>query len=142
MVPREFPLAAFPMGGDGCTYGSCPQHQMPPSSVQRAIFAFVPILVAPVLLPVVAFASPFDPSWIASIYDDANGEDFVSLVCETAVADVALVVHTSLLPSLLEIPLEGLLLAHAKSVLVTTETRIRLRKLESSLGWRVLLPAR
>jgi hypothetical protein len=49
--------------------GSCPRQQMPaiePSrSMRRGIPTFLPIVVALILLPPIAFASPPDPSWIA-----------------------------------------------------------------------------
>jgi len=39
--------------------------------------------MALILLPVIAFASPPDPSWIAGIYDGADGDDVVTFVYET-----------------------------------------------------------
>jgi hypothetical protein len=48
--------------------------------MRRALSPFLPIIVALILLPAVAFASPPDPSWIAGIYDGADGDDIVSLV--------------------------------------------------------------
>ena len=63
--------------------GSCQRRHMPllelSLSVLRAIFASLPIVVALVLLPAIAFASPPDPSWITGIYDDADGDDSVFL---------------------------------------------------------------
>ena len=46
--------------------------------------AFLLIIVALMLIAPIAFASPPDPSWIAGIYDGADGDDVVSLVYETA----------------------------------------------------------
>src|SRR5215831_20526849 len=61
--------------------GSCQQRHMPllelSLSVLRAIFRFLPIVVALILLPAIAFANPPDPSWITGIYDDADGDDSV-----------------------------------------------------------------
>src|SRR5215471_4269156 len=68
--------------------GSRPRQHMPPTgshpSVRRAIPTFLPVVVALVLLPLIAFASPSDPSWIAGIYDGADGDDVVTFVYETA----------------------------------------------------------
>src|SRR5262245_9455872 len=61
--------------------GLWPQRHMPllelSLSVRRAIFASLPIVVALILLPTIAFASPPDPSWITGICDDADGDDMV-----------------------------------------------------------------
>jgi hypothetical protein len=46
-------------------------------------------IVALILCPSIAFASPPDPSWIAGIYDGADGDDVVSLVYDTAAAHAA-----------------------------------------------------
>jgi hypothetical protein len=46
-------------------------------------------IVAMILLPAIAFASPPDPSWIAGIYDGADGDDIVSLVDDTVAAHAA-----------------------------------------------------
>jgi hypothetical protein len=63
--------------------GSCQQRHIPPLevsfSVRRAIFASLPIVVALILLPTIAFISLPDPSWITGIYDDADGDDIVIL---------------------------------------------------------------
>src|SRR5215470_1263802 len=68
--------------------GSCPRRQTPlpePSrSIWRAILTLLPIAPALILLPAIAFASLPDPSWIAGIYDGADGDDIVSFVYETA----------------------------------------------------------
>jgi len=45
-----------------------------------SMFPFIVLVL--VLLPLMAFASPSDPSWIAGIYDGADGDDTVSLVGE------------------------------------------------------------
>ena len=52
--------------------------------MRYAISISLPIVLALILLPVIAFAIPVDPSWIAGVYDDADGDDIVSLVYETA----------------------------------------------------------
>lgn len=38
------------------------------------------LLLAPAALPGLAHASPPDPTWIPGIYDDADGDDIVSLI--------------------------------------------------------------
>src|SRR5215469_3676461 len=72
--------------------GSCPRQQTPlpePSrSMWRAILTLLPIALAIILLPAIAFASPPDPSWVAGIYDGADGDDIVSLVYDTAGVEV------------------------------------------------------
>ena len=92
--------------------GFCPRQQMRPAepsrSTKRAISIFLPTVVALILLPVIAFASPPDPSWIAGIYDGADGDDIVTLVYETAAANVAAKSHIVPLPCLPEIQLERL----------------------------------
>jgi len=92
--------------------GSCPRQQTPlpePSrSMWRALFILLPIAPALILLPAIAFASPPDPSWIAGIYDGADGDDIVSLVYETSAAKTAPPSHVDPLPCLLEISLESL----------------------------------
>jgi len=85
--------------------GSRPRQRMPlpePSPfLWRAIFTSLPIVVALILLPTIAFASPPDPSWIAGIYDGADGDDIVSLVYETSAASAAAPSHVGPLPCLL-----------------------------------------
>src|SRR5215510_8315319 len=92
--------------------GSCPRQQTPPPepsrSMWRAILTLLPIAPALILLPAIAFASPPDPSWIAGIYDGADGDDIVNLVYETSAAKTAASSHVGLLPCLLEMSLEGL----------------------------------
>ena len=55
-------------------------------STRQATFACLSIILVLTLLPTIAFASPPDASWIAGIYDDADGDDVVALVYETAAA--------------------------------------------------------
>ena len=92
--------------------GSCPRQQTPlpePSrSIWRALFTLLPIALALILLPAIAFASPPDPSWIAGIYDGADGDDIVNLVYETSAAKTAAPSHVGPLPCLLEISREAL----------------------------------
>jgi len=68
--------------------GSCPRQPLslpePSRSTWRAISPSLPIVMALLLLPAIAFASPPDPSWIAGIYDGADSDDVVTLVYETA----------------------------------------------------------
>jgi hypothetical protein len=92
--------------------GFRPRQQMrsaePSRSLRRVISIVLPIVVALILLPVLAFASPPDPSWIAGIYDGADGDDIVTLVYETAAANIAAKSHIVLLPCLPAIQLESL----------------------------------
>src|SRR5215510_14342132 len=92
--------------------GSCPRQQTPPPepsrSTWRAILTLLPIALALILLPALAFASPPDPSWIAGIYDGADGDDIVNLVYETSAAKTAAPSHVGPLPCVLEISSEGL----------------------------------
>jgi hypothetical protein len=92
--------------------GSCPRQQMPqpdrPRPMWRAIYTPLPIVLALTLLPAIAFASPPDPSWIAGIYDGADGDDIVSLVYDTSVATAAVLPHTAPLPCLQAMTLDGI----------------------------------
>jgi len=92
--------------------GSDPQQQMrlagPPHFMRQPPAAFLPIIVALILLPAIAFASPPDPSWIAGIYDGADGDDIVSLVYETAAAHAAERVYIGPLPWLADITLQNI----------------------------------
>ncbi len=56
----------------------------PSPSMRRAISISLPIIVALILLPAIAFASPPDQLWIAGIYDGADGDESVTLVYDTA----------------------------------------------------------
>ena len=69
----------------------------PSRSMRRAISISLPIALALILLPAIAFAIPADPSWIAGIYDGADSDDIVSLVYETAGVEAA---STGLVPPL------------------------------------------
>ena len=73
--------------------GSRPQQQMPSPALSRSTSrvssTVLPVLLALILLPVIAFASPPDSSWIAGIYDGADGDDIVSRVYETAGVEAA-----------------------------------------------------
>jgi hypothetical protein len=92
--------------------GSCPRQQRPPSqpsrSMWRAISTSLPIVAALILLPAVAFASPPDSSWIAGIYDGADGDDIVTLVYDTAAANTAVLAHIAPLSGLSDISLESI----------------------------------
>jgi len=90
--------------------GSCPRQQMPPTepsrSMWRAMAASLPIAAVLILLPAIAFASPPDPSWIAGIYDGADGDDIVTLVYETAASHPAVLAYVAPLPCLSDLPPE------------------------------------
>ena len=52
-------------------------------STRRVKSTLLAVVLVRILLSVMAFASPPDPSWIAGIYDGADGDDIVMLVYET-----------------------------------------------------------
>jgi len=85
---------------------SWPQHHMQPCrrccSRGRAIYTVLQIVVTLILLPTTAFATPPDPSWIAGIYDGADGDDIVTLVYETSGCNAAGLSHVPPLSSLTE----------------------------------------
>jgi len=88
--------------------GSCPRQQMPARIVWGAISTSLPIVLALILLPAIAFATPPDPSWIAGIYDGADGDDIVSLVYQTSAASAPASSPVGPLPCLPGIFLEGI----------------------------------
>ena len=92
--------------------GSCPRQPLSPPvasrSMQQSIVATLPIVLALMLLPPLAFASPPDPSWVAGFYDGADGDDVVSLVYETSAANVTGPSQVGLLPCLPGISPEGI----------------------------------
>lgn len=51
---------------------------------------FLSTVVALILIVPIAFASPPDPSWIAGIYDGADGDEVVTLVYEIAGVEAVL----------------------------------------------------
>lgn len=92
--------------------GSSPRQPLlppvPSRPLRQAIAATLPIVLALILLPPLAFASPPDPSWVAGIYDGADGDDIVSLVYETSAANQTTPSHLGPLPCLLEVCLYGI----------------------------------
>ena len=84
--------------------GSCPRHQTPPMatchSKTRVSSVLLPVVLALILLPKIAFASPPDPSWIAGIYDGADGDDIVNVVYKTSAASAAASSYIGPLPSM------------------------------------------
>ena len=54
------------------------------SSHSMRLATFLSITVALILIAPIALASPPDPSWVAGIYDGADGDDVVSLIYDTA----------------------------------------------------------
>ena len=80
----------------------------PSPSMRRAISISLPIVLALMLLPAIAFAIPADPSWIAGVYDGAGGDDIVSLVYDASAANTAPPSHLGPLLCLLEMSLEDL----------------------------------
>lgn len=65
-------------------------------------------IVALILLPTIAFASPPDPSWIAGIYDGADGDDIVSLVYDIAATHAADGAHITAHPCLRKLAPESI----------------------------------
>ena len=92
--------------------GSCPRQPLSPHvpshSMQQAIAVALPIILALVLLPSLAFASPPDPSWVAGFYDGADGDDVVSLIYETSAANAPGQSRVGLLACLPGISSEGI----------------------------------
>ena len=92
--------------------GSRPRPQTPPTfpyrCMNRVSCTLLPVLLALILLPAIAFASPPDPSWIAGIYDGADGDDIVSLVYETSAANQTAPSHFGPLPCLLAVCVDGI----------------------------------
>src|SRR5215475_5773303 len=90
--------------------GSCPRQQTPPMvlcrSKNRVSSIALPVVLALILLPAIAFASPPDPSWIARIYDGADRDDIVNLVYETWAASAAASPRIGPSPSMSGIPIE------------------------------------
>jgi len=84
--------------------GSCPRQQTPPMAVcrskNRVSSVLLSVVLALVLLPTIAFASPPDPSRIAGIYDGADGDDIVNLVYETSAVSAAASSYIGPLPSM------------------------------------------
>ena len=74
--------------------------------MRQAIPAALPIVLALILLPTLAFASPPDPSWVTGFYDGADGDEIVSLVYETSAANDTTLPHLGPLPCQLERSLE------------------------------------
>jgi len=93
---------------------SCSCQQMSPPEqcgfIGRTLFTFLPIAVALILLPAIAFASPPDPSWIGGIYDGSDGDDIVSLVYESSAARASGLSHVEPLPCLPKMSLEEIVL--------------------------------
>ena len=89
--------------------GSCPRQSLSPPScfMRQAIAAALPVVLALILLPPLAFASPPDPSWVAGFYDGADGDDIVSLIYETSASNQTAPPHLGPLPWLL-VSLQGI----------------------------------
>src|SRR5215467_6425524 len=92
--------------------GFCPRQQMPPTRMSRstkwATCLYFSIIVTLILLSPIAFASPPDSSWVAGIYDGADGDDVVSLIYETAAAQVGAQSHMGPFPCRSEVLLGGI----------------------------------
>ena len=83
---------------------SCPRQQTPPIVVCRSknhvSSILLPVVLGLIVLPAIALASPPDPSWIAGIYDGADGDEIVNLVYETSAASAAASSYIGPLPSM------------------------------------------
>ena len=92
--------------------GSCPRQPLslpvPSRPVRQAIAAALPVVLALILLPPLAFASPPDPSWVAGFYDGADGDDIVSLIYDTSAANQTAPSHLGPLPCLLVMYPDGI----------------------------------
>ena len=80
----------------------------PSPSMRRSISISLPIVLAVILLPVIAFANPADPSWIAGVYDGAEGDDVVCLVYEASAANTAVPSYLGPHSCLLAVSLEDI----------------------------------
>src|SRR5215471_15940307 len=93
--------------------GSCPRQPpslpVPSGSVRQPIAAALPVVLALILLPPLAFASPPDPLWVAGFYDGADGDDVVSLIYETSAASAAEPAHFAPLPCLVEMYVDAII---------------------------------
>src|SRR5262244_1565564 len=90
---------------------SCAQQQVPltegPLFVWRGVLTLLPVLVTLMLLPVIAFANPPDPSWVAGIYDGVvDGDDVVMSVYDTVATSVGQQAHNERPPCQAEILFE------------------------------------
>ena len=93
--------------------GSCLRRQVSPReprcAIERAVSVSLSTIVALILLPVIAFASPPDPSWSAGFYDgaDGDGDDVITLVYQIAAVDLVAPPQVALLRCLPEVSLDG-----------------------------------
>ena len=92
--------------------GSCLRRQVSPReprcSIERAVSVSLSTIVALIVLPVIAFASPPDPSWSVGFYDGADGDDVITLVYEIAAVDLVAPAQVALLRCLREVSLDGI----------------------------------
>ena len=77
------------------------------SSIRLA--TFLSFVAALVLIAPIAFASPPDPSWIAGIFDGADGDDVVTLVYETAASSAPALAPIGPFSSSLAVPTERII---------------------------------
>ena len=118
---------------------SCPRQQTPPivvcRSKNRVSSILLPVVLALVLLPTIAFASPPDPSWIAGIYDGADGDDIVNLVYETSAVSAAASSYIGPLPSMPWILIERITPRLPGSRFAQGAPRLSCRGFESVGSW-------
>src|SRR5262249_57678900 len=67
-----------------------PRRYMPPShSVRARLFPLLVVVVAVLLVPAIAFANSSDPGWLEGTYNDADGDDLLSLVDDIVATEAA-----------------------------------------------------
>ena len=59
------------------------------------LFPLLLVVAAVILVPAIAFASTPDPFWLEGVYDDADGDDLLSLVDDIVATEAACLPHTS-----------------------------------------------
>ena len=85
-----------------------PRRQLLTCPARQAMRTTLSVVLALILLPLIAFASPPDPSWIAGFYDGDDGDDVLNLIYETSAAESAAPSHIGPLLCMLDISLEGI----------------------------------
>ena len=66
-----------------------------PFDLGPRLFPLLLVVAAVILVPAIAFASTPDPFWLEGVYDDADGDDLLSLVDDIVATEAACLPHTS-----------------------------------------------
>ena len=66
-----------------------------PFDPRPRLFPLLLVVAAVMLVPAIAFASSPDPFWLEGVYDDADGDDLLSLVDDTVATEAGCLPHTS-----------------------------------------------